>query len=65
MRDWTATWNLAPNTRGYWVQCAYDHTTAVLSRRLPAEVTTCRVLYERKERVATSGLPVVKHVACK
>ena len=64
-REWVATWSLAPNTRGYWVQCTYDHTTGVLSRRLPQEVTSCKVIYERKERAAASGLPVVKHVACK
>ena len=63
-RDWTAVWTLAPNARGYWIQCAYDHTTAVLSRRLPAEVTGCRVSYERKTQTA-AGLPAVRHVACK
>ena len=64
-RGWVAIWNLAPGTHGYWVQCGYDNTTGVLSRRLPAEVTTCRVTYERRAQVATSGLPVVKHVSCK
>jgi hypothetical protein len=62
-RDWVAIWTLAPNTRGYWVQCGYDNTTGVLSRRLPAEVTSCKVTYERNTQAA-SGLPTVKHVGC-
>lgn len=62
--DWVGTWNFAPNSRGYWIQCAYDSTTVVLSRRLPESVTACKVTYERKVHV-TSGLPVVRHVACK
>ena len=60
---WVATWTLAPNTRGYWIQCAYDNTTAVLSRRLPESVKTCAVTYERNTKAA-SGLPLVKHVGC-
>lgn len=63
-RDWIATWTLAPGARGYWIECAYDNTTAVLSRRLPADVRTCTVTYERKTR-NTAGLPAVKHVGCK
>ena len=62
--DWIGTWNLGSGTRGYWVQCAYDNTTAVLSRRLPDSVKTCKVTYERKTQTA-AGLPAVKHVACK
>src|SRR5687768_2547832 len=54
--DWIGTWNLAPSSRGYWIQCAYDSTTAVLSRRLPDGVTACKVTYERRVHV-TSGLP--------
>jgi hypothetical protein len=61
---WVATWNLAANSRGYWIQCGYDNTTTTLSRRLPAGATVCKVTYERKVQV-TSGLPAVKHVACK
>jgi len=63
-REWIATWNLQSGSRGYWIQCGYDGTTMVLSRRLPASVTTCRVTYERRTQAA-SGLPAVKHVACK
>jgi len=61
--DWVGTWNLASSPRGYWIQCAYDNTTAVLSRRLPAEVTVCKVIYERKVHTA-AGLPAVRHVSC-
>ena len=63
-RNWVATWTLAPSARGYWIQCAYEHTTAMFARRLPADATTCTVIYERKERTA-AGLPVIRHVGCK
>lgn len=62
--NWVATWTLAANTRGYWVQCAYDNTTAVLSKRLPETARTCSVTYERSTKAA-NALPLVKHVECK
>ena len=62
--NWVGTWTLAPNSRGYWIQCAYDNTTAVLSKRLPDTVKTCAVTYERSTKAA-NALPLVKHVACK
>jgi hypothetical protein len=60
---WVATWLLAPNARGHWIQCAYENTTAVLSKRLPETVRTCNVTYERSTKAA-NALPIVKHVAC-
>lgn len=61
--NWVATWTLAPNARGYWIQCAYENTTAVLSKRLPETVKTCSVTYERTTKAA-NALPLVKHVSC-
>ena len=61
--NWVATWTLAPSARGYWIQCAYENTTALLARRLPESVKTCKVIYERRTP-GTSGLPAVKHVGC-
>lgn len=61
--NWVATWTLASNARGYWIQCAYENTTAVLSRRLPDTAKTCTVTYERSTKAA-NALPVVKHVGC-
>ena len=60
---WVATWMLAPTGRGHWIQCAYDNTTAVLSKRLPETVKNCTVTYERNTKAA-NALPIVKHVAC-
>ena len=60
---WVATWTLAANTRGYWIQCAYENTTVVLSKKLPESVKTCAVTYERSTRAA-NALPPVKHVGC-
>jgi len=62
-RDWVATWNLAPGARGHWIECAYDHTTVLLVRQLPAHVRTCSVTYERKLR-NDAGVPAIKHVSC-
>lgn len=62
-REWVGIWTLAPKSRGHWIQCGYDNTTTVLSRRLPESVRTCKVTYERKTQ-ATLGLPTVKHVGC-
>ena len=62
--EWAALWTLAPSARGYWLRCAYENTTGVLLRQLPAEVTNCKVIYERKE-FAANGLPAIRHVACK
>ena len=61
--NWVATWIFAPSPRGHWIQCAYDNTTAVLSKRLPESVKTCAVTYERSTKAA-NALPLVKHVGC-
>jgi|SoiMethySBSTD1v2_1073268.scaffolds.fasta_scaffold1343896_1 hypothetical protein len=61
--NWVATWILAPTGRGHWIQCAYENTTAVLSKRLPDAVKTCSVTYERNNKAA-NALPLVKHVGC-
>jgi hypothetical protein len=62
-REWIATWELQPNERGYWIECGYDRTTAVLTRRLAPSVAECTMTYERKR--GASGGPVIKHVGCK
>ena len=63
-RDRVAVWNLQPNVRGYWISCGYQNTTAVISRRLPADIRSCAVTYERKKRGAGS-LPGIKQTSCK
>ena len=63
-RDWVAYWNLAPNPRGYWISCGYENTTAVVSRRLPENIRSCAVTYERKKR-SKAGLPAIKQISCK
>jgi len=61
--NWVATWTFAANAHGYWIQCVYENTTVVLSRRLPETVRTCNVTYERST-TAANGLPLVKAVSC-
>lgn len=63
-RDRIALWNLPPNGRGYWISCAYENTTAVVSRRLPENIRSCTVTYDRKKRGAAS-LPAIKDISCK
>ena len=57
-------WQLSKNDRGYWLQCNYANTTAQISRRLPASVTRCDVVYNHNERFSGGGY-VVKSVNCK
>lgn len=63
-REWVATWNLPASARGYWIACHYERTTVSLSRRLPGDVKTCQVTYERRVRGA-AGLPAIKRIECK
>ncbi|MGA7872632.1 MAG: STY0301 family protein [Candidatus Binatus sp.] len=58
------TWQLAKSDRGYWLQCNYANTTAQISRRLPASVTRCDVVYDHNLRFGSGG-NVVKSVNCK
>ena len=63
-RDRVAVWNLPPNARGYWISCGYQNTTAVISRRLPADIKSCAVTYERKKR-SGAPLPAIKDITCR
>jgi hypothetical protein len=57
-------WQLAKSDRGYWLQCNYANTTAQISRRLPASVSRCDVVYDHNTRFS-GGANVVKSVNCK
>ena len=63
-RDRVAFWNLPPNARGYWISCGYQNTTAIISRRLPENIKSCAVTYERRRRSA-AGPPAVKDITCR
>ena len=63
-RDRVAHWNLPPNVRGYWISCGYQNTTAVISRRLPENIRSCAVTYDRRKRGA-AGLQAIKDISCK
>ena len=58
------TWRLPKSDRGYWLQCNYANTTAQISRRLPADVDRCDVVYNHNLHFAGGG-DVVKSVNCK
>ena len=57
------TWQLMKSDRGYWLQCQYANTTAQISRRLPASIARCDVVYDRNMRFGGGGM-VVKSVNC-
>ena len=57
-------WQLPKSERGYWLQCNYANTTAQISRRLPASVSRCDVVYNHNMHFAGVG-DVVKSVNCK
>ena len=57
-------WQLPKSDRGYWLQCNYANTTAQISRRLPASVSRCDVVYNHNTHFAGGG-DVVKIVNCK
>lgn len=63
-RDRVAFWNLPPNVRGYWIWCGYQNTTAVISRRLPENIKSCAVTYDRRKRGA-AGLQAIKDITCR
>ncbi len=62
-KETVLTWNLGPSTRGYWLQCAYSSTTAMISRRLPDSVKHCEVRLARDSSFA-NGQPVVNKAEC-
>jgi hypothetical protein len=57
-------WQLPKSDRGYWLQCNYANTTAQISRRLPASVTRCDVVFDHNMRFSGGG-NVVQSVNCK
>ena len=62
-REIVLTWNLAPSKRGYWIQCAYSSTTAMVSRRLPDGVKHCEVRLAR-DSTFVNGQAVVNKAEC-
>ena len=62
-KETVLTWNLGPSTHGYWLQCAYSSTTAVISRRLPDSVKHCEVRLAR-DNTSVNGQAVVNKAEC-
>src|ERR1700683_34878 len=57
-------WKLPKSDRGYWMQCGDANTTAQLSRKLPAEVSSCEAVLEKGVSYAGGGA-VVKRAECR
>jgi hypothetical protein len=62
-KELVLTWNLGPSKRGYWLQCAYSSTNAMISRRLPDSVTRCEVRLARDSKFVNDQ-PVVNKAEC-
>jgi hypothetical protein len=62
-KEMVLTWNLGPNKRGYWLQCAYSGTTATISRRLPDSVKRCEERLAR-DSFFVNGQSVVNKIDC-
>ncbi len=62
-KEMVLTWNLGPSTHGYWLQCAYSSTTAMISRRLPDGVKICEVRLAR-HNTFVNGQAVVNRAEC-
>ena len=57
------TWKLPKSERGYWMQCAYSNTSAVVSRKLPAGDLRCEIVLERDVHTR-SGINSLKKAEC-
>lgn len=57
-----AVWRFPPAKEHYWVACYYRGTSTTLTRRLPAEVKTCRVTYAKPPEGSAALDP--KSMAC-
>lgn len=53
----------AASTHGYWISCAYTHTNATMSKRLPDSVKECAITYTINARVENDFL--INKVECK
>jgi hypothetical protein len=62
-KEWTGIWHFGPNPRGFWIACSFSGTSVVLSRRLPAEVKVCRVIYDQERREGPVG--DIKTIDCR
>ena len=59
-----ATWHFAPqDKRQVWLACSYAGASIELTRKLPANITTCSVTYDSQQHIG--GLPVIKKIDCK
>jgi hypothetical protein len=52
-------WDFTPSPSGYWVSCIYHETNIVLTRKLPSEIKSCEVEYEKN-----ISSPMVKRLKC-
>jgi len=58
-----AKWRFAPDrARAIWLACSYSGTSVVLTKALPAALSSCTVTYDAQQQIA--GLPVIEKIAC-
>jgi hypothetical protein len=57
------TWALPASDRGYWIECGYTNTAALLRRKLPNDMRTCKVVFEKGVTFGDGGA-VAKRAEC-
>ncbi len=61
--DIIQTWALPAGDRGYWIECGYTNTMALLRRKLPDDVRVCTAVLEKGVTYGDGGA-VVKRAEC-
>jgi hypothetical protein len=57
------TWDLPASDRGYWIECGYTNTWALLRRKLSNEMRACKVVLEKGVTFGDGGA-IVKRAEC-
>ncbi len=63
-REVVLAWRLHDSPRSYYLQCAYERTTAVISMPLPPGIRECEVVFDRSSTYPGGGMPV-KRTVCR
>jgi len=53
-------WDFTGSSTGYWISCIYSETSVVVARKLPTDVTSCEVEYDK-----AFSSPVAKRFTCR
>ncbi len=63
-KEMILTWDLGDSPRSFYLQCAYERTTAQISSPLPPGVRTCQVVFDRGVSYPGGSL-AIKRMVCR